>query len=396
METQDVTKSQLSELVEDALNNLGLQDIKDQLTELMAKGESWESKMSTVEDKVTEPKEREKGADIGRFMRALAAGKGDARRAAEYARSAWKDERIAKALESGDEAAGGFLIRDAEDAGLIELLRPASVVRSLNPVTVPLDTGTLTMPKMTSGSSGGWIGEGEAIALTQPEFGSIRLVAKKYASMVPISNDLLRRASRSVDMLVRDDLVDDIAQSTDLAMIRSDGTQGTPKGLKEFASTSITADGTPTYDTVTSELGQCLQALGDANVRMRRPGWIIEWRTWRYLITLRDGNGNLIYKPEMDNGSLFGMPFRVTSQIPRNLGGGTETEVYFADFADVVLGEATSVLMDVSNTAAYQSGANVIASFSQDQTVIRAIVEMDLQVRHTESVVMIDTVKWGV
>jgi len=248
---------------------------------------------------------------------------------------------------------------------------------------------------MTSGSSGGWIGEGEAISLTQPEFGSIRLVAKKYASMVPISNDLLRRASRSVDMLVRDDLVDDIAQSTDLAMIRSDGTQGTPKGLKEFAST-ITANGTVTYDTVTSELGQCLQALGDANVRMRRPGWIIEWRTWRYLITLRDGNGNLIYKPEMDNGSLFGMPFRVTSQIPRNLGGGTETEVYFADFADVVLGEATSVLMDVSNTAAYQSGANIIASFSQDQTVIRAIVEMDLQVRHTESVVMIDTVKWGV
>ena len=137
METQEVTKNQLSDLVKDTLNNLGLQEIKDQLTELAAKGEAWESKLSTVEEKVTEPKEREKGADIGRFMRALAAGKGDARRAAEYARTAWKDERIAKALESGDEAAGGFLIKDAEDAGLIELLRPASVVRSLNPITVP-------------------------------------------------------------------------------------------------------------------------------------------------------------------------------------------------------------------------------------------------------------------
>jgi len=395
METQEVTTNQLSALVEDALKNLGLQEIKDQLSELMAKGESWESKLTTVEEKVTEPKEREKGADIGRFMRALAAGKGDPRRAADYVRREWKDERIAKALEAGDEAAGGFLIRDAEDAGLIELLRAPSVVRSLNPVTVPLDTGTLTMPKMTSGSTGGWIGEGEAIALTQPEFGSIKLVAKKYAAMVPLSNDLLRRSSRQVDMLVRDDLVDDIAVSTDLAMIRSDGTNGTPKGLKEFAATSITANGTPTYDTVTSELGQCLQALGDANVRMRRPGWIIEWRTWRYLINLRDGNGNLIYKPEMDNGSLFGFPFRVTSQIPRNLGGGTETEVYFADFADVVLGEATSVLLAVSDTAAYQSGADVKASFSLDQTLIRAIIEMDMQVRHTESVVMIDTVKWG-
>ena len=89
------------------------------------------------------------------------------------------------------------------------------------------------------------------------------------------------------------------------------------------------------------------------------------------------------------------MPFKVTSQIPRNLGGGTETEMYFCDFADVIIGETTSILVDVSDVAAYHDGSNVVASFSLDQTVIRAIIEVDLGVRHAESVLILDTLKWG-
>jgi HK97 family phage major capsid protein len=396
---QEITKSQLNGFLVDALNNLGLQATVEQINERLEKMQESAgdigAKLAAIE-KQTEPTQKETGAQVGRFMRALAAGRGDRFQAASYARNTWGDDYIAKALESGDEAAGGFLVKDEYAAGMIELLRPASVVRSLNPLVVPLDTGTLRMSKMTSGSSGSWIGEGEAVPVTEPGFGQIVLIAKKYGSLVPISNDLLRRSSSQVDMLVRDDLVDDIAQSTDVAFIRSDGTGGTPKGLKEFAGTTINANTTVTIDTVTSELAQCLQALADNNVRFRRPGWIIEPRTWRYLITVRDGNGNLVWKPEMDRGTLMGFPFRMTSQIPRNLGAGSDTEVYFADFADVVLGEATSILLDVSSTAAYQSGANVKAAFSMDQTLIRAIVEVDMQVRHNESVVLIDTVRWGV
>jgi len=98
----------------------------------------------------------------------------------------------------------------------------------------------------------------------------------------------------------------------------------------------------------------------------------------------------------MNNGTLFGFPFRVSTQVPRNLGAGSNTEIYFADYADVVLGETTQILLDVSSTAAYQSGASVKAAFSLDQTLIRAIVEVDLQVRHEESVVLVETVRWGV
>ena len=386
-------------MVKESLNSIGLEDTVEEINERLAK---MSEKSGSIEEKLGSlqaetPKEKEKAsAQVGRFMRALAAGRGDTRRAAEYARNQWHDEGIAYALESGDEAAGGFLVKDEYAAGLIELLTPASVVRSLNPLVVPLDSGTLRMPKMTSGSSGAWIGEGEPVGVTEPGFGQIVLIAKKYASLVPISNDLLRRSSMQVDMIVRDDLVDDIAGSTDLAFMRGDGTAGQPKGLREFAGTTISANTTVTLDTITDELARCIQALMDANVRIRRPGWIIEPRTWRELVTIRDGNGNLVFQPEMNGGTLMGFPFRVSTQIPRDLGAGSDTEIYFADYADVIIGEATQVLLDVSATAAYQSGASVKAAFSLDQTLIRAIIEVDMQVRHNESVVLVDTVRWGV
>ena len=98
----------------------------------------------------------------------------------------------------------------------------------------------------------------------------------------------------------------------------------------------------------------------------------------------------------MDGGSLFSIPFKLTSQIPRTLGAGSdESEVYLVDFADVIIGETTSFLIEASDTAAYHDGSNVVASFSMDQTVIRAIIEVDLGVRNAEAVeVLTDVADW--
>jgi HK97 family phage major capsid protein len=201
---------------------------------------------------------------------------------------------------------------------------------------------------LTAGAAGGWIGENTNIPKTEQTFGSIRLVARKYGSLVPISNDLLRRGGAKVDALVRDDLSRDIRVKTDLAYIRGDGTAGQPMGLRSLQGQTFAANSTVSVANTTDDLGTCLQLLGDANVDFDNPGWIMEWRTWRYLITARDGNNNLVWADEMARGTLMGFPFRVTSQIPRNLGAGTETELYFANFTDVVIGDATSILLDVS------------------------------------------------
>lgn len=347
-----------------------------------------------------EDKPLEKGLVVARFIRALAASKGDPQRAAAWATKNWNDpvgETVSKALAAGDAAAGGFTIPDQYSSDLIELLRAMSIVRKLNPLQVPMPMGTLTLPKITGGVTAQYIGENTNIPKGQPAFGALRLTYKKLAALVPVSNDLLRYNAYGVDAIVRDDLVSGIATREDIAFIRDDGSQFTPKGLRFWAPAAnvIAANATVNLANVTSDLAKLILQLMNANVRMLRPAWMFAPRTLMYLMTVRDANGNFAFRDEMLTGKLWTFPFGVTTQIPINLGGGVdESEVYFADMADVVIGDATSIIIDASTEAAYHDGTQVIAAFSQDQTVVRAIVQHDLGMRHDASVTVLTAVKW--
>jgi hypothetical protein len=63
--------------------------------------------------------------------------------------------------------------------------------------------------------------------------------------------------------------------------------------------------------------------------------------------------------------------------------------------ADAVIGDATSIIIDTSTEAAYHDGTQVVAAFSQDQTVVRAIVQHDFGMRHDASVAVLTQVTWA-
>jgi HK97 family phage major capsid protein len=110
----------------------------------------------------------------------------------------------------------------------------------------------------------------------------------------------------------------------------------------------------------------------------------------------RDTNGNFAWREEMLAGKLWRYPYASTTLIPDNL-AGTQSEVYLCDWVDVVIGESTNLLIDVSTEAAYYDSteAAVVSAFSRDQTVIRAIIEHDINTRHPDSLVVITAVPWS-
>ena len=338
-----------------------------------------------------------KGTLAARMVKVLAATKCDPTRAAALYKRQWGDDIACKALAATDTAAGGVLIPEVMATEIIELLRPMSAVRRLNPVMVPMNQGNMHIPKMAGGAAASYIGENANIPRTQPDFGEVIAQAKKLAALVAMSNDLLRRTDAGSETMVRDDLVAAIGQRSDLAFIRDLGTAATPKGLRYWAPTAnvIAANGTVNLANVTTDLGKLMLALLNGNVRMLRPGWLFAPRTYVYLTTVRDANGNYAFRAEMLAGTLWGFPYAMTTQIPTNLGAGTnESEVYFVDFADVVIAEATTLMIDSSSEAAYHDGSTVIAAFSMDQTVVRSIIEHDLVMRHAESVAVLTAVTW--
>lgn len=340
-----------------------------------------------------------KGVRIARMTRAFAIAKGKQSDAAKVAREQFKDFRAAADLEAQNFAQAGFLLDENMSSEFIDLLMPRSVVRSLQPALAPLIGGALKMRKQTGGATALYIGESAKIPVSKPKGGWVRWSAKKLVALVPISNDLLRGGtSLRADEWVRNDMIRQVSKREDLAFIRDKGTEFTPMGLRYqvAAGNVFHAQAAPDLTKVTTDLGKLRLALRSADVDFLRCGYIMSPRTENFLMNLRDSLGNYAFRTEMLTGKLQGDPYRVTTQIPENLGGGgNESEIYYADFADVVIADAPGIGIEMSSEASYDDGAgNTISTFQSDETLIRVIEEHDIQLRHQESLAVLDQVIW--
>jgi HK97 family phage major capsid protein len=347
------------------------------------------------------PAASEKGLKMAAYVRALAATKGDNVKAAQLAKK-WGNEVVAAALSESVFEEGGAVVYPEFANELVELLYAATVVRSLGATSVPMSNGTFSIPFMASGSTASYVGENKNIGVTAPSLGMLTLTAKKLAAIVPISNDLLRDNSIAADRFVLNDLVMQMSLREDLAFIRGDGTQNTPKGLRYWADSThvfaaTQAGSAATLAEVTSDTAKMVRLLEEANLPMRKVGWIMTPRVKWFLMSLLSTTGNFVFRDEMLRGTFMTFPYKTTTQVPNNLGtGSNESELYLADFNEVLIGENMNISVDVSNGAAYYDGTSVVSGFSADQTVARTIARHDLGCRRKGlEVAVLTTCKWG-
>ena len=335
---------------------------------------------------------------VSRIVTAIAAAKWNPRMGADgWYKDHYGEDDIHKALMATDAVAGGFLVPEAMSSSVIELLRPRSVVMQMNPVIEMMETGTMILPGFATGSSASYIGEYENITATEPTFRQVQLIAKKLAAILPISNDLIRRRGGTSNS-VRDDLINAANEKMDTTFIRSDGTNGEPRGVRYQANAANlqTVNASVITENVYDDLADLMLALLNNDVRMIRPGWLMAPRTWLALMVMTDQLGNRPLAAEMSNGRLFGIPFAYTNNIPINLAvtGTNESELYLVDFADVVIGQTLNLVLDVTTDGSFYDGSALQSAFSRDLTLIRAIVEHDLVVRHDYSIAVKTDVDW--
>ncbi|MDH4873023.1 phage major capsid protein [Pseudomonas sp. BN515] len=340
------------------------------------------------------------GVAMAQMVRLLAQAKGNQQQAAELAKSGGYGADVHMALSTVTPGAGGVLVPTNFSGSMIESLRPRSVVRRMGAVSLPLNNGNLTLPRVIGNTSVTYIGTETDIPLTDMQFGDLKLSAKKAAAIVPISNDLLAYAGVNprVDAQVTADLSVSMALSEDLHFIRGSGVAPLPKGLRYWAPAGhvIPQPAGLTLADIDNFLGALMLRLEVANVDMSSCGWLLHPRSVRWLQSLRDGNGNKAY-PEIDAGNLKGYPLALTTQIPTNLGvGGDESEIYFVNFADCYIGEEETLEIAISTEAAYKDGGgNMVSAFQRDQTLIRVISKHDFGPRHPESISVGTAVTWG-
>lgn len=317
-------------------------------------------------------------------------------------------DKVGKALAAGQGSAGGYMVPPEYSAELIDLLRPLSVVRRAGATTMPLN-GLMNIPKQTGTVQGTYIGENQTITKSEPTFGNLTLSEKKLAVLVPVSNDLIRLATPSADSVLRNDIVRSLGVTEDQTFLRSDGAGAAPRGLLYWANSSnkFNANVTVNLANVTADLGTLERKLMDNNVDLANAAYIMAPRTANFLRNLRDSNGVKAF-PEMDiamsqggmtnktgpNAMLRGFPVYITNNVPINI-SGSNSEIYFVNMADVIIGEAESLILDTSSEATYIDAGSPVSAFANDQTVIRAIARHDLVTRYDLSVAVMQAVTWA-
>lgn len=397
-------RSQLIEVIRETIGS-DLTGLVDAAVEpLKAQQTKYFESIQSASQRRNFDKKSDGGIGAARMVRALAAAKGDPVRAQRFAEQAanqvWKDdlgEAVIKALQAGDFTGGGFIIPPEFAQGIIEYLYNRSIVRRAGARVLPMPNGTLTMPKHTTSVTATYVGEDQNIPTTEPAGGQLVLTAKKLTAMVPVSNDLLRfDAGDAADRWVRDDLVSRIAVREDSAFIRDDGLEHTPKGLRNWAaSANVSASNGTTAAQKEQDFEDLVNALEQSNVDTENDTVIfMNPRTKNDLRIVRDAAGGNLVFPELRDSSanIYGIPVFVSNNIPSNLGAGTDAEIYLVNMSHVIIGEAMGLQIEVDSSASYHSGSTVVSAFERDETLIRAITQHDLAVRHAEAI----AVKTGV
>ena len=397
---KDICGTQVAEFVTAA--------VKQQVDPLIQQQTGW---MSRIMGERSQPEPviapGQLGMSLARCIRATAAAKmagGGPDRAIEILRmwgspdlaEKWTEART-KAMAAGDATAGGFLVPPQYSQEVIEFLRARTVVRRLGARSLPMPTGTVKMPKLSGGATAYYLGENTNATISQPALSQLTLSFKKLITMVPVSNDLLRYSSPGADAIVRDDTVNAMRVREDSAFIRDTGSDQAPKGLRFWAHPDniLTMTATPSIQKTFTDLGRMVQLLLDANIPMISPAWVMAPRTEMFLKTLINSNGVPVFLPEMVAGTLWGFPYGVTTGVPTNVGSSSnKSELYLVDMAQVIIGEAMQLIVDASQEAAYHDGTTVQAAFSLDQTVVRAIAEHDLGVRHDKAIAVLTELTW--
>jgi HK97 family phage major capsid protein len=342
---------------------------------------------------------------------------------------------VTRALITSSGSAGGFIVPPDYMNEIIELLRPRAQVRGAGPRTIPMPRGTMTLPGQNSPATASYGSETGQIKASQQTLNQIVASFKKLTALVPVSNDMMRYADPAVDAFVRDDLVKVIALREDLAFLMGDGTQDTPRGFLSFANgwashgggtlgswfttansvfavngtdpanstggNFITSTAAYTLATAAAELGGAINRLDTANVPDMKRVWFMHPRSFNYLFNVLNSLGVYVYRDELAKGTLFGYPFKKTTQIGNGFWDTTGTNkdlsfIFLAEMEEAMILDSMQLELAVSREGTYvDAGGNTVSAFQNDQTIIRAIAEHDFQLRHDASIAIIQGVRWA-
>lgn len=290
---------------------------------------------------------------------------------------------LARDLTTSNGGGSNLIGTDHRADAFIELLRNRAAVLRLGARVLSGLVGDVDIPRQSGGATAYWINNESADTTeSNQSFNKITLSPKTVSARTDVTRKMLLQSSPSVEALVSDDLVQTIALAVDSVCIMGGGS-GQPTGIIP------TVSGTAAQRV---ETGSNLLTYGDfVEFETKVSAGNADVGTLAYLTT-PEVRGRAKQIAEFANtglrvwtdsntpgeGMVNGYQAFASNQVPKNLTGGVDHGIIFANFADLLVGEWGAVDLFVDPYTLGDRGAHVL----------RIFFDVDCALRHNASFVV--------
>ena len=298
---------------------------------------------------------------------------------------AWRDYGIdqKRELTVGTNASGGFFAPSVQLANeFVEALRARLILSDMGMRIMSGLNTKVQIPKISAGASAAFVAESGDVADQTQTTAQITMVGRTLGARTDVSRLLLLESDPSIEQIVRDDLLNAVANKIEDVAIEGNSSNE-PQGITTTSGIGSIAIGTnggaPTWAMVTDLVKEV--EVDNAALNAATLGFITNPKAKSKMantVRVASTDSHMILNDPYDQ--IYGYRLGISTNVPSDLTKGTSSGVcsaiIFGDFSQLMLGifgGGPDVLVDPYTNSA--SGS------------VRIVVhqEVDVAVRHAQS-----------
>lgn len=280
-------------------------------------------------------------------------------------------------------SADSALVPQPLSMDVIDLARNKSRIFQAGALTVPMDSKTLTIARVSGEPTPEWKAENAAHSSSDVTVEGVTFTANTLVASVKMSVELSEDAP-NVSSIIANSLGSQLALELDRAALVGSGTAPEPQGI--YGATNVQTydmgtDGAAlsNYDPFSFAYQKVLEANGDPNAVIFHP------RTFGDLDRLKDANNQPLTAPA----SYQQLQKYNTKQIPINLTHGAASDASIAilgAYSNLMIGTRTQLRLEVTRVAGDSSGS----AWENLQVWVRAYLRADVQLAHPDQFCVVE------
>lgn len=298
---------------------------------------------------------------------------------------------VERALSEGVQSAGGILVPEEMQNEIIVLRNEYGLARRALKV-VPMGRDTISTPKLVSGLTMYFTGEGVAATQSQPVWTNVRLTAKKASVLTLFSSELDEDAVVSIGDILTGEIAYAYAAGEDGCLFSGDGTStyGGMTGLRKIFNDGVgslagSVDGASGHDTMAemdaADLAKVMGALPQYVYTRGNPTWYCSQTMWANVFERLIGASGGVTKDQASGRTLReynGYPVEITPAMLAPASSATDT----SDVAMILFGD-----LNLSASMGDRRGMTISRSteykFAEDQITIKGTERFDINCHNT-------------